>query len=42
LQGATPLPHSDTFTDTLLRLPLYYGLEEEDVAKICGVLDGII
>ena len=40
--GDRPLPHSDTFTDTLLRLPLFYGLEEEDVAKICGVLEEVI
>jgi dTDP-4-amino-4,6-dideoxygalactose transaminase len=40
--GDRPLPHSDTFTDTLLRLPLFYGLEEEDVAKVCGVLEEVI
>lgn len=40
--GDRVLPHSDTFTDTLLRLPLFYGLEEEDVGKVCGVLEEVI
>lgn len=28
------LPHSDHYTDTLLRLPMYYELSEDDVSRI--------
>ena len=30
------LPHSDFFTDTLVRLPLFYELTDEQVAYICN------
>ncbi len=32
------LPYSDHYTNTLLRLPMFYELEEEQVAKICGLI----
>ena len=32
------LPNSDMFTDCLLRMPMYYELEEKDVALICNML----
>ncbi|MFQ1832915.1 dTDP-4-amino-4,6-dideoxygalactose transaminase [Aeromonas veronii] len=30
------LPHSDSFTDSLVRLPLFYELTDEQVAYICN------
>ncbi|MNH27137.1 dTDP-4-amino-4,6-dideoxygalactose transaminase [compost metagenome] len=30
-----PLPNSDYFTDTLVRLPLFYELTDEQVDHIC-------
>lgn len=33
------LKHADLYTDTLLRLPLYYGLPESDIAMICKLVD---
>jgi dTDP-4-amino-4,6-dideoxygalactose transaminase len=33
------LPNSDRFTDTLLRLPLYYELTEADVNHICSRIE---
>ena len=33
-----PLPNSDRFSDTLLRLPLYYELESHQIIKICQVI----
>lgn len=32
------LPHSDRYSDTLLRLPMYYELEENSVIKICNLI----
>ena len=32
------LPNADRYTDCLVRLPLFYDLEVEDVEKICGVI----
>lgn len=32
------LKESDRYTDTLMRLPLFYGLENKDVSRIIGVL----
>lgn len=32
------LPNTDAFSDTLLRLPLYYELSDADVAQIAGVI----
>ena len=32
--GDKSLPHSDIYTDTLLRLPFYYELEQNDVERI--------
>ena len=32
------LPHCERYTDTLLRLPLYYDLSLEEVDRICEVL----
>jgi dTDP-4-amino-4,6-dideoxygalactose transaminase len=29
-----PLPQCDRYSDTLVRLPLFYSLQDEDVAKI--------
>jgi len=29
------LPHTDRYSDTLLRLPFYHDLQKEDVALIC-------
>ena len=33
------LPECDRYMDTLVRLPLFYDLEIEDVEKICGVIN---
>lgn len=33
------LPHSDRYTDTLLRLPLFYELSESDLNRICGRIE---
>jgi dTDP-4-amino-4,6-dideoxygalactose transaminase len=30
-----PLPNSDRFTDTLVRLPFYFELKDEQVDHIC-------
>ena len=32
------LPECDKYADTLVRLPMYYDLEVDDVEKICGVI----
>ena len=32
------LPHADRYTDTLLRLPLYYELGAEEIDKISGLI----
>ena len=32
------LPNSDRFTDCLLRLPMYYDLEESDIDRIVEVI----
>jgi len=32
------LPHSDRYTDTLLRLPFYYELTDEDLQRICDCI----
>lgn len=32
------LPNSDRYTDCLVRLPLFYDLEMEDVEKICEII----
>jgi dTDP-4-amino-4,6-dideoxygalactose transaminase len=34
------LPHADRFTDTLVRLPLFYDLGSEDVARVCALIAG--
>lgn len=34
------LPYSDMFSDCLIRLPLYYELEIEDVEKIASIVNG--
>ena len=31
----TNMKHTNTISDTLLRLPIYYKLKELDVRKIC-------
>ncbi len=33
------LPHADRYTETLVRLPLYYELNSEDVARVCTLVD---
>ncbi len=33
-----PLPNCDRFADCLVRLPMYYDLEEKDVERICGLI----
>ncbi len=33
------LPHSDFYTDRLLRLPMYYELTVQDVLRICQILE---
>ena len=33
-----PLPNCDRYTDTLVRLPLFYDLELEEVEKICHII----
>ena len=32
------LPQCDRYADCLVRLPLYYDLKEEDVARICSII----
>lgn len=32
------LPNSDRFSDTLIRLPLFYDLEEEQIKRICKTI----
>ena len=32
------LPHSDRYTDTLVRLPMYYELTDDDVDRICSII----
>ncbi len=32
------LPHSDRYTDCLVRLPLFYELQKDEVNKICDVI----
>lgn len=32
------LPECDRYADTLVRLPMYYDLENEDVERICGCI----
>ena len=32
------IPHSDKFTDTLIRLPMYVDLSNDEVLKICSVI----
>lgn len=32
------LPNSDRYTECLLRLPMYYNLDEEDVNNICNLI----
>lgn len=34
------LPHADHFTDCLLRLPMYYELSAEEVARVVAALSG--
>ncbi|MGL5759483.1 dTDP-4-amino-4,6-dideoxygalactose transaminase [Plesiomonas sp.] len=36
------LPNSDFFTDTLVRLPLYYDLRVEQVDYICNLIGGAV
>jgi dTDP-4-amino-4,6-dideoxygalactose transaminase len=38
IHGDRELPNSDYYTDTLVRLPLYYELEEQDLDKIINVI----
>ena len=33
-----PLPNAQRFADCLLRLPLFYELQEDDVVRICGAI----
>lgn len=33
-----PLPNCDRFADCLVRLPMYYDIEEKDVERICGLV----
>lgn len=33
------LPNADRWTDTLLRLPLYYDLKEEEAHQVCDVIE---
>lgn len=39
IHGSRELPYSDMWTDTLLRLPLYYDLTEEQVNFICDKIE---
>ena len=32
------LPECDRYADTLVRLPMYYDLETEDVERICDLI----
>ena len=38
LHDGRALPHSDRYTDCLVRLPLFYELGEDEVNKICDVV----
>ncbi|PIM55156.1 dTDP-4-amino-4,6-dideoxygalactose transaminase [Roseateles chitinivorans] len=33
-----PLPHSDRFSNCLLRLPMFYELNDADVDRVCGAV----
>ncbi len=33
-----PLPHSDRFSNCLLRLPMFYELSDADVDRVCGAV----
>lgn len=35
------LPECDRYADTLVRLPMYYDLEIEDVDRICQVIQAM-
>lgn len=37
--GNRPLPNCDMFSDCLLRLPLFYELQESDIERICQSLE---
>ena len=34
-----PLPNCDRYADCLVRMPMYYDLEEKDVAEICALIE---
>ncbi len=36
------LPESDRYTDCLVRLPMYYELEPEEVKTICSIIAGVV
>ena len=36
------LPECDRYADTLVRLPMYYDLEIEDVERICNLISNVI
>jgi len=36
-----PLPHSNRYTECLVRLPMYFELETQDVHYICSLIAGI-
>ena len=36
------LPECDRYADTLVRLPMYYDLEMEDVERICGLISNFL
>lgn len=36
---AASLPVTEEYADRLLRLPLYYGLTQEDVTRICSIIE---
>ncbi len=37
-----PLPECDRYADTLVRLPMYYDLQIEQVEQICGLIESFI
>lgn len=41
IHGNRELPNADFYTDTLVRLPLFYELEENDVARIIEVVKSV-
>lgn len=40
IQSPAHLPHADRFSTCLVRLPLFYGLQPQQISRICEVIRG--